>query len=76
MIRILNGKSFLRLATVVISITCPAKSDKEKMVPDMESYGLSIKLHNAFGVNIMDFHGPPQQGSAYMMIPERFVKGA
>ncbi|KAK5145851.1 hypothetical protein LTR04_001193 [Oleoguttula sp. CCFEE 6159] len=34
------------------------------------------KMHNAFGINIVDFHGPPQQGSTGMMIPSRFVTGA
>jgi len=74
--RMLNGRSSLCLATVAISITCSAKAEREKMVPNTDSYGLSIKLHNAFGVNTVDFHGPPQQGSTGMMIPKRFVEGA
>ncbi|KAL2353510.1 hypothetical protein BJ546DRAFT_1062309 [Cryomyces antarcticus] len=37
---------------------------------------VQLKMHNAFGINIVDFHGPPQQGSTGMMIPSRFVTGA
>ncbi|KAL8900920.1 MAG: hypothetical protein Q9207_005453 [Kuettlingeria erythrocarpa] len=59
--RMLGGKSSLALATVAISITCSAKSEGDKLVPDTSSCGLSIKLHNVFGVQVVDYHGPPQQ---------------
>jgi len=74
--RMLGGKSSLALATVAISITCPSKREGERQIPDTTSFGLSVKLHNAFGVNVVDFHGPPQQGSTGMMIPKRFITGA
>ncbi|KAK6436905.1 hypothetical protein LTR95_006909 [Oleoguttula sp. CCFEE 5521] len=74
--RMLGGKSSLALATVAISITCASKQEGERQVPDKSSFGLSVKLHNAFGVNIVDYHGPPQQGSTGMMIPKRFITGA
>ncbi|KAK1050097.1 hypothetical protein LTR74_017142 [Friedmanniomyces endolithicus] len=74
--RMLNGKSSLALAIVAISITCPSKMEGERQIPDRSSYGLSVKLHNAFGVNFVDYHGPPQQGPTGTMIPKRFITGA
>jgi len=67
--RMLNGKSSLCLGTVAISITCNAKMVDGKPVADRTSYGLSVKMYNAFSVNVVDYHGPPQQGSTGMMIP-------
>ncbi|KAK5162690.1 uncharacterized protein LTR77_011243 [Saxophila tyrrhenica] len=74
--RMLGGKSSLSLATVAISITCPSKSEGDRQVPDKSTHGLSIKLHNAFGVSVVDYHGPPQQGATGMMIPKRFIQNA
>lgn len=74
--RMLNGKSSLCLGTVAISITCNAKMVDMKPVPDKSSYGLSVKMHNAFSVNVVDYHGPPQQGSTGMMIPTRIAQKA
>jgi hypothetical protein len=71
--RMLNGKSSLSLATLAISITCPAKMVDGKPVVDKSAYGLSIKLHNAFGYETVDYHGPPQQGSTGMMVPSRIA---
>lgn len=74
--RMLNGKSALCLATVAISLTVPAKSEGGKFVAEQGPHGLSIKLHNAFGVEEVDYHGPPQQGSTGMMVPSRIAMGA
>ncbi|KAH9827498.1 hypothetical protein Tdes44962_MAKER09692 [Teratosphaeria destructans] len=74
--KMLSGKSSLALATVAISLTCPSKLEGDRQVPDRTSYGLSVKIHNAFGVDVVDFHGPPQQGSTGMIIPSRFITGA
>ncbi|KAL9122243.1 MAG: hypothetical protein Q9187_001195 [Circinaria calcarea] len=71
--RMLNGKSSLALATLAISITCPAKMVDGKPVADRSAFGLSIKLHNAFGYEVVDYHGPPQQGSTGMMVPSRIA---
>ncbi len=74
--KMLDGKSSLCLGTVAISITCNAKMVDGKPTADKSSFGLSIKMHNAFGVNVVDYHGPPQQGSTGMMIPARIVQKA
>lgn len=57
--RMLEGKSSLCLDTVAISITCSAKMVDGKPVPEKSSFGLSVKLYNAFNVQIVDYHGPP-----------------
>ncbi|KAF4460193.1 hypothetical protein FALBO_13034 [Fusarium albosuccineum] len=74
--RMLDGKSSLSLATVAISITCAAKMVDGKPTPDRNVYGLSVKLHNAFGVDVVDFHGPSQQGSTGLSVPARIAKFA
>lgn len=74
--RMLNGKSSLCLGTVAISLTCPAKMIDGKPVPDKSSYGLSVKMHNAFGVDVVDFHGPSQQGSTGLTVPARIAQKA
>lgn len=35
-----------------------------------------MTTHKAFGVDIVDFHGPPQQGSIGMVIPSRIAQKA
>lgn len=74
--RMLNGKSSISLATIAISLTCASKMIEGKPVPDTSSYGLSIKLHNAPGIDVVDYHGPPQQGSTGMLIPARLAQKA
>ena len=74
--RMLNGKSSLCLGTVAISVTCTAKMVDGKPVADKSSYGLSVKMHNAFSVNVVDYHGPPQQGATGMTIPARIAQKA
>lgn len=74
--RMLNGKSSMCLGTVAISITCPAKMVDGKPVADKETFGLSVKMHNAFHVDEVDFHGPPQQGATGMNIPSRIAQKA
>ena len=70
----LNGKSSLCLATLSISITNPAKMVDGELEADGTVFGLSVKLRNATGVEKVDYHGPPQQGST-VMVPSR-VAGA
>jgi len=72
----LNGKSSLCLGTIAISITCNAKMIEGKPTPDKTSYGLSIKMHNAFSIDTVDYHGPPQQGSTGMTVPARIAQKA
>ncbi|KAH8156705.1 hypothetical protein CIB48_g11546 [Xylaria polymorpha] len=74
--RMLNGKSSLCLGTIAISVTCPAKMTDGKPTPDKTSFGLSIKMHNAFHIDTVDYHGPPQQGSTGMMVPARIAQKA
>lgn len=69
----LNGASSLCLITLVISITCPAKIVDGKPIPNRIGFGLSVKLHSAFGVKIVNYHAPPQQGSTGMMVPSRIA---
>ncbi|KAI0467031.1 hypothetical protein F4859DRAFT_518455 [Xylaria cf. heliscus] len=52
-------------------VTSPAKIVDGKPVPDKSSFGLSIKMHNAFYIDTVDYHGLPQQSSTGMMIPAR-----
>ncbi|XP_044715185.1 uncharacterized protein HRG_11162 [Hirsutella rhossiliensis] len=72
----LNGKSAMCLGTIAVSVTCNAKMIDGKPTPDKSSYGLSIKIHNAFSVAVVDYHGPPQQGATGMMIPARIAQKA
>lgn len=74
--RMLSGMSSLCLATLAISITCPAKMVDGKPVADKTAFGLSVKLHNAFHIDKVDYHGPPQQGSTGMMVPSRIASAA
>jgi len=74
--RIINGKSSLCVATVAISITCASKMVEGKPQMDQSSYGLSVKLHNAFHIENVNYHGPPQQGSTGMMVPSRIASKA
>jgi len=74
--RMLGGKSSLCLGTVAISITCGSKTEGNKQVMDTSSFALSVKLHNVFNVDTVDYHGPPQQGSTGMMIPSKYIKSA
>jgi hypothetical protein len=52
--RIFTGKSSLSLA---ISLTYGAKLVDCKPLIDKSSYGLSVEMHNAFGVDIVELHG-------------------
>ena len=74
--KMLNGMSSLCLATLAISITRPARMVDGKPVAAKTGFGLSVKLHNAFGVERVDYRGPPQQGSTGMMVPTRITGGA
>jgi len=74
--RMLNGKSCLCLGTLAISITCKATMQDGKPTMDINSFGLSVKLHNAFAIDYVDYHGPPQQGSTGMQVPSRIAENA
>ena len=74
--RMLAGRLSLCLGTLAISITCPAKMVDGKPTMDTSSYGLSVKLHNAFHIDTVDYHRPPQQGLTGMTIPSRIAKNA
>ncbi|KAJ4246852.1 hypothetical protein NW762_013404 [Fusarium torreyae] len=73
--RMLDRKSSLSLATVAISLNCCVKMDG-KPNPDSGIHGLSVKLHNAFGVDEVDCHGPSQQCSTGLSVPARIAKYA
>ena len=62
--------------TLAISITCPAKMVESKPTPNTSSYSLGVKLHNAFHIETIDYHSPPQQGSTNIMIPARIANKA
>jgi hypothetical protein len=64
------------MATVAISITNPVKMVDGKPTPDTSNHGLSVKLHNAFCIEMVDYHGPPQQGSTGLTIPARIASKA
>ena len=74
--RVINGRSSLCLGTIAISITTPAKMVDGTPTMETSGFGLSVKLHNAFNIDIVDFHGPPQQGSTGMMISKRLTEKA
>lgn len=70
----LEGKSAIGLATV--SPMNQVKMIDSKLAPDKSSFRLSIKMHNAFRMDIIKLYGLPRQEPTGLTVPNRIMANA
>lgn len=76
MLRNLDGKSSLTQSTMAISIAYKGKASGNNVVKDGKECELSVKLHNAMHLEIVDYRSPPQTSAAGFEVTEDLLSMA